>query len=178
MGKRFIVSAFGKDRIGIVADLSEMLYEHGCNLEDTRMTILADVFSSLLLVSGPEKADFEEQISNACRRLEKEKGISAYIRPVGSELTLPKEPLPTHTLKVEGLDQTGIVFKVSKFLADNKVNIVDLKSSIDTAPESGTAIYSMDLQVEVPKDVSMGVLGQGLDQIAADLHVDITIEKS
>ncbi len=175
MGKRFIVSAFGKDRPGIVADITEMLYEYGCNLEDTRMTILADEFTSLLLVSGPEKADLEGQISQSCRRLEREKGISAYVRPVSREAAEPKEPFSTHVLKVEGLDQTGIVYKVSKYLADSKINIANLDSSIRSVPESGTAIYSMDIQIQVPEGTPMDAFRNGLDQISDDLHVEITL---
>jgi glycine cleavage system transcriptional repressor len=111
MGKKYIVTAFGKDRPGIVADLSEMLYEHRCNLEDTRMTLLADTFVSLLLISGPEKEDIEQQLSKGCRRLEIERGISAYVRPVSDPKTERGKSFSHHTLKVEGHDQTGIVFK-------------------------------------------------------------------
>jgi len=176
MALKFIVSDFGKDRPGIVADLSEILYENGCNIEDTRMTILADEFASLLLVSGPEKPDLLEQISKAYRRLEREKGISAYVRPVSGELAEPREPFSLHTLKVEGLDQTGIVFKVSRYLADSKVNIANLNSTISAAPESGTAIYSMDIQIQVPASTSRDDFTKGLDQIADDLNVEITLE--
>lgn len=178
MGKRFIVSAFGKDRPGIVAAITEMLYENGCNLEDTRMTILADEFAALLLVSGPERTDLEERISKACRRLEREKGISAYVRPVSSKTAERKLPISTHSLKVEGLDQAGIVYKVSRYLADKKINIANLGSSIGSAPESGTAIYSMDMQIQVPEGTSLDEFSDGLDQIAADLNVEITLEKS
>lgn len=177
MGKRLIVSAFGKDRPGIVASITEMLYENGCNLEDTRMTILADEFAALLLVSGPERTDLEERISKACRRLERERGISAYVRPVSSEAAERKAPFSTHTLKVEGLDQAGIVYKVSRYLADKEINIANLDSSISSAPESGTAIYSMDLQIQVPEGASLDEFSDGLDQIAADLNVEITIDK-
>jgi glycine cleavage system transcriptional repressor len=175
MGNKFIVSAFGKDRPGIVAELTGMLYELGCNLEDTRMTILADIFASLLLVSGPEGQELEEHLAKGCRRLEIEKGISAYVRPVSALRAEPQKPFSTYTLKVEGLDQTGIVFKVSKYLADQKVNIADLTSSISSAPESGTAIYSMDLKIQVPQGTAMDAFKQGLDQIGNDLDVDITL---
>jgi glycine cleavage system transcriptional repressor len=158
-----------------VADITGMLYEYSCNLEDTRMTLLADEFSSLLLVSGPDKPDLEEQISKACRRLEREKGISAYLRPVSDKEEEHVEPFSTRTLKVEGLDQTGIVFKVSKYLAEKKVNIADLNSFISSAPESGTAIYSMDMKIQIPEGASMDAFSEGLDKIASDLNVDMTL---
>ena len=52
MGHRFIMTAFGKDRPGIVADVTEMLYENGCNLEDTSMTLLAGEFTLILLFTA------------------------------------------------------------------------------------------------------------------------------
>ncbi|HSO20332.1 MAG TPA: ACT domain-containing protein [Desulfosarcina sp.] len=39
MAQRFIMTAFGKDRPGIVADVTEILFENGRNLEDTSMTL-------------------------------------------------------------------------------------------------------------------------------------------
>lgn len=175
MGKKFIVTAFGKDRPGIVADISEMLYENGCNLEDTRMTLLADTFASLLLLSGPEKEDIEQQLSKGCRRLEIERGISAYVRPVSDLKAEHRKSFSTHTLKVEGLDQTGIVFKVSRYLADNQINIEDLSSTIRSAPESGSDIYSMDIKIQVPEGTSMDALSKGLDKVADDLDVEIMV---
>jgi glycine cleavage system transcriptional repressor len=175
MGKKYIVTAFGKDRPGIVADLSEMLYEHRCNLEDTRMTLLADTFVSLLLLSGPPKEDIEQQLSKGCRRLEIERGISAYVRPVSDQRVEHGKSFSTHTLKVEGHDQTGIVFKVSRYLADNQINIADLSSTIRSAPESGSDIYSMDIRIQVPEGTSMDALSKGLDKVADDLDVEIMI---
>ena len=37
MNQKFIMIAFGKDRPGIVADVSGIIYENGCNLEDSSM---------------------------------------------------------------------------------------------------------------------------------------------
>ena len=45
MEKKFILTAFSKDRPGIVADISEVIYENGCNLEDSTMTSMLDEFA-------------------------------------------------------------------------------------------------------------------------------------
>ena len=80
MAKRFIMTAFGKDRPGIVADVTRILYENGCNLEDNSMTLLVDEFTLVLLFSSP-RADIEEVLQLECRRLEGDKGISAFMTP-------------------------------------------------------------------------------------------------
>ena len=43
MDNRFIMTAFGKDRPGITADVTKLLYENGCNLEETTITPPAPV---------------------------------------------------------------------------------------------------------------------------------------
>ena len=52
MEKRFIMTAFCKDRPGIVADVTEVIYENGCNLEDSTMTNMLDEFAIILLFTG------------------------------------------------------------------------------------------------------------------------------
>jgi glycine cleavage system transcriptional repressor len=173
MEKQFIMTAFGKDRPGFVADISQVIYENGCNLEDSTMTGVSDEFALILLFSGREEGGLEDQLSNDCRRLEREKGISAFIRPVSSETAEPKEVFSSHTLHVDGLDQAGIVYKVSRYLADNHINIANLTSKVDSSPESGAAIYSMEIEVEISQGAPLDNIEQGLAQIADELNVDI-----
>ena len=174
MEQKFIMTAFGKDRIGFVADLSQVIYENGCNLEDSTMTGVADEFALILLFSGKEDGSLEDQLEKDCRRLEREKGISAFIRPVSSETAAPKKAFSSHTLHVEGLDQAGIVFKVSRYLADNNINIANLNSRVGSSPESGAAIYTMEIQVEITHGAPLDNIEQGLAQIADELNVDIS----
>ena len=174
MEKKFIMTAFSKDRPGIVADLTEALYENGCNLEDTTMTSILDEFAIILLFSGKGEG-LEERLLRDCRRLEKEKGITAFTRPVEVKEKKTQIPFFKKTINVEGIDQTGIVYKVSRFLADNNINIENLVSQRITSPESGTAIYTMEIKVQVPEKFSLEQLEKGLSQVGEQLNLDITI---
>ena len=63
---RFAVSVFGRDRPGIVAAVTRVLADAGCNLEDTSMTILRGHFAMMLVVAGPagaEAADLERGLA-------------------------------------------------------------------------------------------------------------------
>ena len=88
MRRWFAMSAIGRDRPGIVADLAELIYECDCNLEDSRMTILGSEFAVLLLLSG-QGDDVERRLSSGCKRLEWEKRLTVFIRPLD-------EPAPGH----------------------------------------------------------------------------------
>lgn len=176
MGQRFIMTAFGKDRPGIVADVTEMLYENGCNLEETSMALLSGEFTLILLFSAPS-ADSTGPLSKTCRRLEQEKGISAFLRPLEAQQEVQSDDYSTRTIHVEGMDQAGIVYKVSRFLADNRINIVSLKSMVKASPESGTAMYVMNILVQVPDGTAMAPVEQGLSDVADALNVDIVISE-
>ena len=176
MEQRFIMTAFGKDRPGIVADVTKILYENGCNLEDNSMTLLVDEFTLILLFTA-KGDDVQDRLLKECRRLEMEKGISAFMRPLDQRPKTGHGKLYDCTLHVEGLDQAGIVYKVSQFLADRSVNIVDLVSTVKASPESGTAIYMMDIHVQLPKEKSAAQLEAELTEVADELNVDITMSR-
>ncbi|PLX80984.1 MAG: hypothetical protein C0615_00345 [Desulfuromonas sp.] len=176
MENRFIMTAFGKDRPGIVADVTRILFENGCNLEDNTMTLLADEFTLVLLFSSQQQ-DVEEELLKECRRLEREKGISAFIRPLDKRRDVSAGGSLNYTLHVEGMDQAGIVYKVSQFLSDNGVNILDLNSKVMAAPGSGTPLYIMDIDIRMPTGLSADKLDEGLSSVADELNVDITIAR-
>jgi glycine cleavage system transcriptional repressor len=175
MEKRYIMTAFGMDRPGVVADVTELLYECGCNLEDSTMTRLADEFAVILLFTG-RRAGIEETLAKECRRLEREKGISAFFREAERGKGGAEGDRNLHSVRVEGVDHTGIVYRVSKLLASLGANIENLSSKITNAPESGTARYRMEILVKVPGKVSLDELRRALSRAGEELDVDIALE--
>jgi glycine cleavage system transcriptional repressor len=174
MQARFIMTAFGEDRPGIVADVTGILYDHGCNLEETAMTMLAEEFTlNLLFSSGdPQVGD---ALQRACRRLEQEKGITAFVKSLRERRMPDRSDFSDLTLHVEGLDQAGIVYRISRFLADHGINVVDLKSQVRESPESGTNLYLMDIHLQVPPETVMEKIEDGLRSVSDELHVDISL---
>lgn len=175
MAKRFIMTAFTRDRKGVVADITKIIFDNGCNLEDTEMTQLEDEFVLILLFSG-EKEGLKEQLSNDCRRLEKEKGISAYLRELEGEVTKHRVTDTIHTIHAEGLDQAGIVYKISNFLAGKSINILRLNSRRMPSPESGTTMYKVDIEIEVPNEMPLDNLEQGLSDLGNEMHIDLNLD--
>ena len=51
MTKYFILLSSGKDRPGIVDDISTLLFDKGANIEDSRMAVMGGCFSSMTLFS-------------------------------------------------------------------------------------------------------------------------------
>ena len=156
MEKKFILTAFSKDRPGIVADISEVIYENGCNLEDSTMTNMLDEFAIILLFAGKGE-HLEDQLVKDCRRLEREKGITAFIRPV------------------ESAGEEKQAQYLSRFLADNRINIEKLTSRKIASPGAGTIHYFMEITVQLPENIPAADLEEGLSRVGEELNLEISV---
>jgi glycine cleavage system transcriptional repressor len=178
MKRWFALSAIGRDRPGIVADLAELIYECDCNLEDSSMTILGSEFAVLLLLTG-EGEKVEERLSAACKRVEWEKRLTVFFRP------LDGEPLPyaarararRYGLQAVGVDRAGIVAKLARCLADHRVNIAEMSTQSRPEPESGTPIYTVRMQLDVPSEVDAAALERRLQAIGEELQIEVTFAR-
>ena len=173
MGKRFVVFTVGKDRPGIVAGISEVLFKMGCNIEDSSMTILKNQFAMILIVEAPEgvsKEDMEKNLLVPCRRL----NLELFVKEVKSE-DMEVKPIKTHCLiKVFGEDKTGIVYKVSNYLASKKINIADMRTKLSSGEKK---LYAMLIEAEIPEDVDVEKMKVDLEKIAEELDVDLIVEE-
>lgn len=172
--QKFIMTAFGKDRPGIVAEIAQIIYENKCNLEDSNMGRLADEFTLILLLAGSGD-DLQDKLSRACRRLEMEKDIFAFVRPLDYQLPAVNGKSNSYFIQVEGVDQVGIVYKISRLLANRGINIDSLKSRKKFTPNSGTAMYSMEILATLPDEITVESLSAEMETLGHELHVDIDI---
>src|SRR5574337_1272867 len=136
MKRWFALSAIGRDRPGIVADLAELIYECDCNLEDSSMTILGSEFAVLLLLTG-EGEGVEQRLSAACKRLEWEKRLTVFFRPLDGE-PKPYGVAGARALELQatGADKAGIVAKVARCLANHKISITQMSTSSRPEPQT------------------------------------------
>jgi glycine cleavage system transcriptional repressor len=176
MRRWFALSAIGRDRPGIVADLAGLIYECDCNLEDSSMTILGSEFAVLLLLSG-EGPDVERRLGAGCKRLEWEKRLTVFFRPLDGEPTLPAAAGRTVPMEcvVTGVDKAGIVARVARTLADHGVNITALQTQSRPSAETGTPMFTMRVAMDVPAALDRRVLRERLDLVASELRVELSL---
>jgi glycine cleavage system transcriptional repressor len=75
------------------------------------------------------------------------------------------------------VDHAGIVFRVCQLLADRGVNIVDMKTQRILSPETGTALFEMEMDINVPKTISEKGLRDGLHRLGNELAIDLVLKK-
>jgi glycine cleavage system transcriptional repressor len=171
----FAIVALGRDRPGIVADLSECVYECGYNLEDASMTNLGNEFAVLMLVSGAGSKP-DGSLQEAAKRLEWERNLTVFLRPVlDPPIDRPITDSVPYTITAVGVDRAGIVAGVSKCLARRGIGIADLRGAVSEAPQSGTPVYTLTLRLSLGGDDDIAALAEELHEIGERLDVDVSL---
>ncbi len=164
--KEFTVTAIGEDRPGIVAAVTEVLLNLGCNLADCSMSLLRSQFAMLLLIEAPEEVD-SERLEAALSKPASRLGLSITTRQVPTpEPVAPGRP---YVVSFYGDDRPGIVHRVSKVLAECEVNICNLASHL-----VGPGIYSVVLDVDVPAKMPAAEMESILKGVASELGISLT----
>ena len=133
--------------------------------------------AGLLLLALGRGDELERRLGDGARRLEWQNRLTVFLRPLEGE-PRPAVPAPGTRLariEAEGEDRAGIVARICRVLADESVNIADLRSQSLPSP-SGAALYRMSLLVEVPQSTDAAGLGKALDAAGEQLGVEIRIE--
>lgn len=169
---QLVISALGEDRPGIVNDLSHAIYQLGCSISDSRMTILGGEFAMLLLVEGPwnQLAKLEGQIKD----LEKNLGMSIVSRQTHS-LPTEGDKLP-YSVEVVSLDHPGIVNKLASFFSQRHINIQELVTSTYSAPHTGTQMFSVELNISVPAQTQITELRDEFMDFCDTMNLDAVLE--
>ena len=176
MTKRWIVTALGQDRPGIVAGVAQVLYKLGCNLEDSAMTRLEGEFAIMLIFSCSGKVG-EAALRKAFSPLERRLRLAIQLKPLSKrETSQPRKQGATHLVSVYGADRPGIVFRVSEALARAGLNITDVHTHRSAG--AGPSLYLMLLEVEVPPRIALSSLEQRLKRLAKHLRVEVSLRPS
>jgi glycine cleavage system transcriptional repressor len=165
------VSAIGTDRPGIVAAVTGVLVEHGCNLEDTSMSILRGHFSMMLVVAVPEDLD-ASSLEDALSAVATDLDLTVVVRAIDDDVPDAMRGAPW-TVSVHGADRPGIVHRVASLLAGAGVNVEDLTTRV--IGERERPVYAMFLDVCLPDGVDPEQLAADLDLLAAELGVSCSV---
>ncbi|MGB5811030.1 MAG: ACT domain-containing protein [Polyangiales bacterium] len=164
-----VVTVIGKDRPGLVQSVSAAVEAHGGSWVESRMAHLAGHFAGILRASVPESS--VEALSEALRGLHSG-GLQVLIE---RGVTTAVEEGRAIVLDLVGSDRPGIVHKISEALAARGVNVDELDTECDGAPWSGEALFKARARLRAPKGLDLDQLREGLEAIAGDLMVDITL---
>lgn len=167
-----VISALGKDKPGIINQISESILNLECNILDSRMTVLAGEFAIILLVEGQwnQLAKLEGLLPTLQQRLDL---TIISRRPDGPE---DKAQILPYAVEAVALDHPGIVHNLANFFSQRQINIEDMNTSSYSAAHTGTSMFAVRMSIGVPATVQVAELREELMDFCDSLNLDAIME--
>lgn len=172
MRENIVFSLTGKDRIGIVDEVTRLMLDLGGNVETSRMARLGGEFAILMLVSLP--AEKLAQLEKAATALAGQ-GYKITTSPTEQTYAEAHPGWRPFQIEVLGADHEGIVHNVAHYLSERGINIESMDTGTTSAPVTGTALFFMTAQVAVPPELAGQSWEAQLQDVARSLNVEIRV---
>jgi len=170
MQKTLVMTVIGADRPGLVDAVASLVAGHGGNWLESRMSRLGGQFAGILRVAVP--ADKQVSLTAALAGLQQQ-GLAITVAP--DQPSGPPEPARTNVLEIVGHDRPGIVRQISGALASFGVNVEELETECASAAMTGQTLFKARARLRIPQNCDVDGLRRELEQIAADLIVEISL---
>jgi glycine cleavage system transcriptional repressor len=171
MRKQLVLTASGRDRVGIVEELTELLLQFEGNVESSRMVRLGGDFAVLLFVTAPE-----DKVVSLRDALSEVHFARFDIQTRLSEVAEAEDTSAAAcAITVLGADHMGIIHQISRYLANQGINVETLTTEVVAAPMSGTPLFTMSAVVKVPPQLEVEDLREALEFIGEEVGVDTKV---
>jgi glycine cleavage system transcriptional repressor len=167
-----VISALGQDRPGIVDELSGTILEDGCNIADSRMTVLGGEFAIMLMVEG--NWNTLSKLEESIPELEKHLGLTIIAKRTGDKRT--GDTLLPYGVEVVSLDHPGIVHHLASFFSQRNINIEDMVTNSYAAAHTGTQMFSVQMTVGIPSSEHISTLRDEFMEFCDNMNLDAVLE--
>lgn len=172
MNDYLVISALGEDHPGIVDQLSKEIFNAGCNIVDSRMTVLGGDFAIILLVSG--NSNKISQLEKTLPDLQGKLTLTIIVKRTAARI--PKTNMVSYAVRAVSIDHPGIVYQLASFFSGRNINIESLDTTGYAAAHTGTSMFSIDMVINVPAEVRVSGLREDLTAFCDDLNIDVSLE--
>ena len=151
---RAVIAAIGEDRPGLVNDIARLAADLNLSIEDSRMSVLGGEFAVLMSVAGGDLP--LKRLETKLGQLAAERELAWLFRRTGDRKDVQGR-LP-YAVNVTAMDHPGIVHRIAGFFSSRDINIHNLETATEHAAHTGTPIFSLAMEVELPSDVRIADL--------------------
>ncbi len=172
MPKNIVLTLTGRDKIGLVDNVTNVIAKRAGNVIASRMARLGGEFAILMLISVPDSefANLDQDFQQV-----RGEGYQVTLLPTEDDSKKYAGWLP-YEIEVTGADHEGIIHEISHHLATQRINIENMDTSSAPAPMSGTPLFTMKGIVLVPPHLNFHVLSDELEEIGDKLNVNVKVE--
>ena len=170
-----LISVFGRDRPGIVANVSRILYQNSCNIEELSQTAIRGQFAMILIASST-RGDSIPQLKGDFGLLSQELDLEINLRKIKEEEMVPYDPGDTESfiLTVRGEDRPGLVYGITEVLAERGINITNLDAKVAMVGQK--LEYIQLFEVDVPRKLDYRLVQEKLLARGREMGVEVDLQ--
>ncbi|AXU94064.1 MAG TPA: glycine cleavage system transcriptional repressor [Erwinia persicina] len=167
-----VITALGVDRPGIVNAITRHVSSCGCNIEDSRLAMLGDEFTFIMLLSGSWNAITLIESTLPLKGAEMELLI---VMKRTSARTTPPMPV-TVWVQVEVTDSPHIIERFTDLFDSHQMNIAELVSRTQPAEENQPPRLYIQLTAHSPASQDASFIEMAFNRLCTELHAQGTIK--
>lgn len=144
-----LLTVFSPDRVGLISEVTGLLFDNGINLGDTSFSILGKGGGFSSLIDVPEhlsEYDLTQELKSLNSLSDADIDVKRFSLP--DQETPPKAV--THKIWCEGNDQPGLLARLSEVFTEFSGNIVRLKS--EQIEQADGTLFVTEFAVNIPKE--------------------------
>jgi Glycine cleavage system regulatory protein len=172
MDNYLLISALGKSDPSLLEQFTRTIKECGCNIAESRMSMMGCEFIILILLTGTW--DAIAKIEDILPRLEGRLSLS-----IRSKRTAPAKytgNLMPYAIDVISLDRPGIVHDIVNFIVENKISAHDMYTNTYRASNTGTQMFSLHMTINIPADISIASIRSDFMDFCDRMNLDAIME--
>jgi glycine cleavage system transcriptional repressor len=175
MSEWIAISVIGRDRPGIVASVSRVLYRNHCNIEELSQMAVRGQFAMILIASASSReglrgleGDFTALAGNMALDINLRKIREEELGPYDAGESEP------FVITARGEDRPGLVCGITEILAEAGINITNLDARV--AFVGGKQEYIQLFGVDIPKGLDLDLLREKLRRRAQEMNVVVDLQ--
>lgn len=175
MAKQYIMTLMAVNRIGILSALTNALDDLGGNILELSQAVIRRFFTMIVAVEFPPERDPQiiiEHIRSVCRPFGVEVSFKDPEQESIPELANEKETADRYVLTITGGDRKGALRKITRRLAQEGVDIIDLHGIRHEDDQK----FSAFMELLSPSDVDLMGIVHDLQISTAEEGIQLTLQ--
>jgi len=169
------ITVVGRDRPGIVANVSRVLYRHRSSIEELSQTVIRGQFAMILIASLAEGA-WVQALKSEFKNLSGDLDLDIDLRQLKPDELIPYEAGGTDPfiITARGKDRPGLVYGITELLAERGINITNLGAQ--AARLGQETEYIQVFEVDIPRGSDYRLLQEKLRQRGQEMGVSVDLQ--
>ncbi len=165
--KHLVLTVIGKDRTGLVSQLTGLVTQCKCNIIDSKMAIFGSEFTMIMLLAGDNSslAQLEVQLPPLAMSL----NLLTMMKRTATHKGLDRAQ---YLVTFDGPDSSGTIRQLTRFFAEHKVGVSSLKSKATN--KDGKDWQVAEIRIDLADELILETIITGCEALCNSLNMTCT----